>query len=436
MGAGDDSVTLGAGIPPVSVGGGAGNDTIVGGTGDDTLVGGQGDDSLTATSGNNVVSGGAGDDTLMGGTGGDSLLGGKGTDYLISGVGQNTAIGGGGDDTIATTGGTDQLLSGGGGSNFFINGEGSGATIQGGAGLNVAQQNSNDTLENILEVFDPPAPSSPPPTPQEAPAIAIVPAPQDESVTAAVTNGVLLVRGTAGDDNISITTNNSGDLLVNADGAPPVPFPASEVSSIVVVGLAGNDTISVASDITLQSRLRGNGGNDSITGGGGNNVLVGGLGSDTLVGGGGENFLVPTQRLVFTGDTGDNELLIGGPAGSQNIADLSHRTDNLYLSNDGVAHDGITIMPNVLNIFAGTGLDTVVATQPGEFLSAGAGRDSLVSGGNNAILVAGPVGAGEDTVSAVGIANSLFLQNGHEDEYEGFIPQEDFLQLDSSDVSI
>jgi len=128
-------------------------------------------------------------------------------------------------------------------------------------------------------------------------------------------------------------------------------------------------------------------------------------------------------------------VLIGGPAGSKNIADYSHRTDNLYLSNDGVDHNGVTLMPNILNIFAGTGQDTVVGTTPVGLYTAGAGQDSLVSGGNNTILVAGPTGAGEDTVAASGVANYLFLMNGHADEYAGFTTM-DFLQADPSDLAV
>ncbi|HTW95924.1 MAG TPA: calcium-binding protein, partial [Tepidisphaeraceae bacterium] len=434
MGGGNDSVTLGEGVPPVSVSGGAGNDTIVGATGDDTIVGGEGDDSISAISGNNVLSGGSGADTIKGGTGGDSLIGGLGADYLISGTGLNTVSGGAGDDTIATTGGSDQVLRGGAGNNIFVDGEGTGATIDGGSGFSYAQQNSGDVMNNILEEFDPTPPISPPPAPAFAPAIAA--APQDDSaVTETIIGTELFISGTPGNDSIRVNANGSGDLLVHANGAAAVSFPEAGLTSIVIVGGAGNDTLAVASDVTLQARIRGNAGNDCLMGGGGDNILVGGIGSDTLVGGAGQNLLVPTLREIFTDGSGESDLLVGGPAGSKNIADFSHRTDNLYLSNDGADHNGVTIMPSVLNIFAGTGQDTVAATAPGMFISAGVGQDSLVSGGSNTIMVAGPSGAGEDTVSASGIANSLFLMNGHEDEYEGFTMQ-DFLQDDPSDVLI
>ncbi|HUB25755.1 MAG TPA: calcium-binding protein, partial [Tepidisphaeraceae bacterium] len=434
MGGGNDSVMLGSGVPPVSVSGGAGNDTIVGATGGDTIVGGQGADSISATSGNNILSGGAGPDTVVGGTGNDSLIGGMGADYLISGTGANTVGGGPGDDTIATTGGSDQVLNGGAGNNIFINGEGTGATLNGGSGFSFGQHNPGDVMNNILEDFDPAPVTSPAPTPAFAPAIAAIP--QDDSgVTETIVGTELFVRGTAGNDSIRVNADGLGDLLVHANGAAAVSFPEAGLTSVVLVGGAGDDTLTVASNVTLQARIRGNAGNDSLTGGGGDNILVGGAGNDTLVGGAGQNLLVPTLREIFTDGSGENDLLVGGPAGSKNIADFSHRTENLYLSNDGVDHNGVTIMPNVQNIFAGTGQDTVVATTPGMFISAGFGQDSLVSGGDNTIMVAGPTGAGEDTVSASGIANSLFLMNGHEDEYEGFTMQ-DFLQADPSDALV
>jgi hypothetical protein len=139
--------------------------------------------------------------------------------------------------------------------------------------------------------------------------------------------------------------------------------------------------------------------------------------------------LIPTRRLVFVDGSADSDKLVGGPAGSNNYADFSHRTDNLFLSNDGVDHGGVTIEPTVQNIFAGTGQDTVISTTAGSFLSAGFGHDSITSGGDNTILVAGPAGAGGDTVAPVGAANALYLLNGQEDRYIGSTTG-DILQFD------
>ncbi|HTW93457.1 MAG TPA: calcium-binding protein, partial [Tepidisphaeraceae bacterium] len=383
-GAGDDSINIGPGVPPVTVGGAGGNDTIV-----------------TASSN-------------------DSVRGGGGDDQLVAGASDDTAVGGAGNDTISAGSGSGDQLFGGPGDDFFTNAGGSGDSVDGGAGLNFAADNSADLLTNIFETYDD--------NPQAA-------TPDLDTVPDSAGGDDLQIFGTSGNDSITLSDNGQGDLVVVENGGSPQMYPQAGITGILLAGGLGNDTLVAESSVLIPVSLRGAAGNDSLVGGGGDNVIVGGAGSDTLVGGEGTNLLVPTRRVAFEDGSADQDVLIGGPAGSVNIADFSHRTDNVYLSNDGMDHGGVTIMPNVLNIFAGSGQDTVVSTSPGSFMSAGTGTDSLVSGGANTILVAGPNGAGEDTVAASGLANSLFLMNGHADEYEGFTDS-DFLQDDPSDISI
>jgi len=232
-----------------------------------------------------------------------------------------------------------------------------------------------------------------------------------------------------------------GNLSVVINGGTPQLVPEAGLDGVLLAGGLGDDTLVAESSVLLPVTLRGAKGNDSLVGGGGDNVIVGGAGSDTLVGGDGTNDLAPGRRVTFEDSPSGNDVLIGGPAGSENFADFAYRTDNLYLINNGLPDSGdtaggetTTIMPNVQNIFAGTGQDTVISTVAGSFLSAGVGQDSLSSGGDNTTLVAGPPGAGEDTVAASGSANALYLLNQHMDEFFGSIAG-DILQLDSSDAS-
>ncbi|HTW94656.1 MAG TPA: FG-GAP-like repeat-containing protein [Tepidisphaeraceae bacterium] len=385
LGGGDDSINVAADVPPTTVQGAGGDDSIV------------------------VLNNG------------DSVRGGGGDDYLVADGSSETAVGGAGDDTIAS-GAQNSQLFGGPGDDVFLNTGGTGDSIDGGAGINFAAANSNDTATNIFETYDP--------DPLEA-------LPGYTSDTVPDPNGGtdLQIFGTTGNDSITLSDDGEGNLVVVENGGAPQDFPEAGLTGVLLAGGLGDDTLVAESSVTLPVSLRGAAGNDSLVGGGGDNVMVGGAGNDTLQGGDGMNLLVPTRREVFVDGAGDTDVLIGGPAGSQNIADLSHRTDNLFISNDGVDHDGLTIMPNVLNIFAGAGMDTVAPTSPGTLITAGFGQDSLVSGGDNTIMVAGPSGAGEDTVVAAGIANSLFLMNGHTDEYEDFTTA-DFLQSDPGDQSI
>jgi hypothetical protein len=96
-------------------------------------------------------------------------------------------------------------------------------------------------------------------------------------------------------------------------------------------------------------------------------------------------------------------------------------------SGDSAAGEKSEIMSNVSAIWGSTGGDTIVGTTPGEFLSGGAGANSVHGGGANDLLVGG---GGNDTVIVAAEPVSLYLVNGHPNEYGGvFNPAEDILQL-------
>jgi glucose/arabinose dehydrogenase len=204
-------------------------------------------------------------------------------------------------------------------------------------------------------------------------------------------------------------------------------------------GRAGNDSISVNSSITLPATLKGGLGDDTLTGGGGDNVLIGGIGNDSLVGGSnggsGENLLVPDQLSTFSSSPTGNDTLDGGAGYS--IADFSHSTDALTLSNDGAANSGdlaagekSEIMSNVAAIWGGTANDTITGTQPNEFLSGGGGADSILGGGVNDLLIGGK---GADTVLPAAEPVTLFLRDNATDLYDNVnTPSEDTLVLDTT----
>jgi Ca2+-binding RTX toxin-like protein len=92
---------------------------------------------------------------------------------------------------------------------------------------------------------------------------------------------VLTVVGTAGHDSIDVAAG-AGGLTVRVNGASSGPY--AGVTALEVYGLAGSDTITVASAIALPALLDGGDGNDTLSGGGGNDVLLGGAGGDQLQG--------------------------------------------------------------------------------------------------------------------------------------------------------
>ncbi len=119
-------------------------------------------------------------------------------------------------------------------------------------------------------------------------------------VPATVAGDDVLVGGTGGDDDIGV---GSGSVVVTINGVEVGHFEAV-TGRIVVYGLGGDDTITVAPDITLASELYGGDGNDTLTGGGGDNILDGGDGDDILIGGPGTNIII--------GGGGSNTFIDGG----------------------------------------------------------------------------------------------------------------------------
>jgi Ca2+-binding RTX toxin-like protein len=136
-------------------------------------------------------------------------------------------------------------------------------------------------------------------------------------------------------------------VVVKLNGTVVGDFLQTAVTGrILVRGLGGNDTVTVAAAITNGADLYGGTGNDTLTGGAGNDVLfgedgndklVGGKGNDQLVGGAGNDILsdaAGTNVLIggagadkLTGGTGDDLLLAGSTTLDSNPADLTGLTD-------------------------------------------------------------------------------------------------------------
>ena len=123
----------------------------------------------------------------------------------------------------------------------------------------------------------------------------------------------LLVNGTSGNDVITVTRPTSTTYNVVINGVNKGTF--TSPSGIVVYGQDGNDKITLASNVKLDSLLDGGNGADTINGGGSNSVMLGGSGNDTLTGfgalvGGADNDILKSS--------GGRSLMIGG-AGADNL---------------------------------------------------------------------------------------------------------------------
>jgi uncharacterized protein YkwD len=98
------------------------------------------------------------------------------------------------------------------------------------------------------------------------------------SITTNLTNGILTIEGTSGNDTILV--RQVGTNLTAAGQT----FAATSVRSIVVSGESGNDTLTVDVSVTKPSRVYGGMGNDTVVGGTGDDMLFGGFGDDRLYG--------------------------------------------------------------------------------------------------------------------------------------------------------
>src|SRR6478609_9129676 len=132
------------------------------------------------------------------------------------------------------------------------------------------------------------------------------------AVTSSFSNGTLTVTGDALDNNVAVSRNAAGQILVNGGavavigGTPTV----ANTSRIQAFGLAGNDvvTLSEVNGALPAANLFGGAGNDVLTSGSGNDQLFGESGNDTLLGKGGAD-------LLFGGS--ENDTLTGGDADDQ-----------------------------------------------------------------------------------------------------------------------
>ena len=176
------------------------------------------------------------------------------------------------------------------------------------------------------------------------------------TITAVFNGGILTVTGDNHDNNITVSRDAAGLILVNGGvvtvtgGTPTV----ANTTQVQIFGLAGNDTLTVddangpmppallnggdgddtltgsAADDTLDGGdgndiLNGRGGNDTLFGGPGNDILNGGQGTDTMFGGDGDDQFVwnPGDGSdVIEGDAGKDTMVFNGANIAETI-DLS-----------------------------------------------------------------------------------------------------------------
>lgn len=127
--------------------------------------------------------------------------------------------------------------------------------------------------------------------------------------------GVLEIVGTAKRDEVAVTDGSHQSLVVRANflsGTPSRSYPASAVTSLLILLGDGNDVASVGTGVRQRALLDGGAGNDVLTAGGGSSILLGGSGDDILTGGPQRDLLIGGAGRDCLFGRGGEDLLIGG----------------------------------------------------------------------------------------------------------------------------
>jgi uncharacterized delta-60 repeat protein len=187
-------------------------------------------------------------------------------------------------------------------------------------------------------------------------------------------NDTIRVAGTGGNDTIRITQSGT-TLTVNRNGTTS-SFSTVGKTKLVVTGAAGNDTLSLAPGVTLQSFLYGGPGDDRLHAGGGRDDLFGGPGLDTA------DYADANSALKLSVDDLRND---GAASGSGANADNVHADIEIVLGGNG--DDTITgsALPTLL---AGNGgNDHLTGSSGRDVLIGGRGKDDLTGNGSDDLLI-------------------------------------------------
>jgi len=229
-------------------------------------------------------------------------------------------------------------------------------------------------------------------------------------MSAVLVNGTLTVRGTWRGDDIFVSTDSGGRILVNDNGIVR-RFTGSSVRRISVTGGLGDDDIEVSQRIGLPASIFGEAGWDTLVGGSGNDRIFGNDGADSLVGGSG------------------NDILNGG--GSDDRIFGNDGDDNLYGSTGDDTLDGGW---GDDDLFGDRGDDDLYGGDDNDSLRGGTGDDLLDGGYDNDTLLGDAGwdtlygGSGDDILDSVdGERDKMFGESGsdtlfgdfHEDLFDG-----------------
>jgi len=253
------------------------------------------------------------------------------------------------------------------------------------------------------------------------------------ATTASFSNGTLTVFGDSLNNNITISRNAAGVILVNGGAVSVVGGTATVANTtlIQVFGQGGNDviTLSEVNGALPRANVFGGANNDTLTGGSGNDMLFGQSGNDTLLGKGGTDFLFGgTENDTLTGGDADDQVF-GESDGDRMIWNPGDDTD---LNEGGVGTDTVEVNGgNGAEVFTTTANGTRVrfdritpapfsidiGTSENLVLNANGGVDSFSATGNLAALIAITVDGGSGADTLLGSNGVDVLRGGTDNDF-------------------
>ncbi|WP_428659275.1 beta strand repeat-containing protein [Reyranella sp.] len=230
------------------------------------------------------------------------------------------------------------------------------------------------------------------------------------------TSGVLSVFGDALGNNVTVSRNAAGTLLVNG-GAVAVQGGTPTVANTTLIQIFGQDgadilTLSEINGALPRANLFGGTGNDTLTGGSGGDQLFGQAGNDVVLGKGGNDFLFGgADNDTLTGGDGDDQMF--GEAGNDRM--IWNPGDDTDLFEGGADFDTAEVNGgNGAEVFTATANGTRVrfdridpapfsldiGTTESLIVNMNGGDDSFSATGNLAALIGITVdgGTGNDTI--------------------------------------
>ncbi len=272
------------------------------------------------------------------------------------------------------------------------------------------------------------------------------------TATFSLAQGTLTVFGDAQNNNITVSRDGSGKILVNNGAVKIVGGKAGVTNTklIQIFGQAGDDNLALdeSKGPLPRATIFGGDGNDTIKGGSGNDQLFGQAGNDVLLGMGGDDQLFGGEGDdVLTGGTGNDQVFgqsgndrliwnagdgsdldeagdgndtveVNGGGGNDNFAVAANGT-RVRVSSTGATPSNLDIGTAENLIVRGNGGDDTITAGNGLAaliqitMNGGAGNDTLIGGDGNDVLIGGD---GNDMISG-GRGNDTVLMGAGDDTF-------------------